>query len=77
MEMKHVCGAGALMEVIDILRDDVDVEKLFEFMEYFVCTVGDDKAERFTAFVVELMDKPRIAAETFGACNIHHRIILP
>lgn len=32
MEVEHVCRAGTLVEVVDILCDYVYVEKLFEFM---------------------------------------------
>ena len=57
MEVEDVVGAGALVEVVDVLCDDIDPEVLLELDDGAVAGVGLGLDQVVAAFVVEAVDE--------------------
>ena len=64
VEVEHMARPGALVEVVDVLGDDIDIIVFLELDEGLVGAVGHG---------LEL----GVAAETVGRGHLHHGVVLP
>jgi len=77
MEVEYIAAAGALVEVIDILGDDIYVIPFFELYECFMGCVGHAVEEAFAPLAVKAVDQRGVARESVGTAYIHYGIVFP
>ena len=75
--MEDVAGAGALVEVVDVLCDDIDPEVLLELDDGAVAGVGLCLDQVVAALVVEAVDEGGVAGEAVGGGHVHDGIFFP
>lgn len=70
MQVRHARRAGTLVEIVDILRDDVDVEMLFEFRNGVVRRIGLLFEQFAPALVVEFDNRRAVVAQRLGRTHV-------
>ena len=77
VQMNHLAGAGALMQVVNVLSDDRHVPVFFELRQNGVRLIGTCRHELTAELVVELIDELGIFEPSFVRGNPLHAILLP
>src|SRR3982751_2679753 len=79
MHVEQALRASALVQVVDVLRDQQELSWPFriQLRERAVCGVGLDRSELGAPRIVERMDQSRIAAKRFRSRYILDAVPLP
>ena len=77
MQMKYMRTTGTLMEVIDVLRDDVNVEIVLQLSNGQVCRIGFRSDLLFSSYIIESKHQSRVLCECLWCCNILDSVFLP
>ena len=75
VQVHDVGGAGALVEVVHVLRDHVDGVALLELRDEPVRLVGAGVAQLRALHVVEVQHEPGVAGPPFRGSD-HHRVVV-
>ncbi len=77
VQVEHFRRAGALVEVIDILCNHVDVKAFLEIDEPAVAGVRLDFDELVATVVVEFVDEGGVALKAVGRADVHDGVLFP
>ena len=75
--MKHSAASCQLVEVVDVLRDYVDIIVVFELRQAVMCGIRLASDKLPATLVIELMDQRRIANKACMARHFHYGIVFP
>ena len=72
MHVKQPLRTGALVQVIDVLRDQQQIARpsVVEARQCLVRSIWLDRAKLCSTSIVEGVDKPRVAAKGFRGADI-------
>ena len=77
VEVEHLRRAGAFVQIVDVLGDDLHVEILLQVNQAEVAGVGLRVDQLVAALIIELVDERGVAAVAVGRSHIHHGVFLP
>ena len=77
VQVQHAAAAGAFVEVVHVLRDDVGVEVLFQTGEGKVGSVRFGGLSGAAAGVVEIQHELRVARPCFGRAYVFYAVFRP
>lgn len=77
MEVSDVLRAGALVEIVDVLRDDMDIVSLLELGEGNVGRVRLFFEDLAAALVIEIYDQFAVAGESLRSADILNTVVCP
>ena len=77
VQVQHLRRTGALVQIVDVLRNDAHGVVLFHLGQQLVAAIGARFHQLPAQAVVKLVDKIRIALPAFGRRHLFHGMGLP
>ena len=77
VQMQHLRRTGALVQIVDVLRNDTHRIVLFQLRQQFMAAIGARFHQLPAQAVVKLVDEIRIALPSFRRGHLFHGMRLP
>ena len=77
MEMQDIGTACALMEIVHILRNDIDIELILERSDGAMCVIGSYPFELAPPYIIEVEHQARILVPALDGRDLLRVVIVP